>query len=203
MQLLLFVSALISAAPAAASPTALKSCTASSFEQLERCEKQVFGPNPLALTIEGTIQCPAGSPQDTNRGCLDLRRSSHPGVPAVPSLWISGGDPGARLFRSNYTRPILSVGGSAPLSITGLTLEDASWLPDAPHGASCFPRLAPSYPTQAMVNVHGASSVAFRNMSFVRGFHIAVSIVDSHSVVFSDNLWVSLPLTVCQTHSTI
>ena len=201
MRSLLFVSTLISAA--AAPDLALKSCTASSFELLERCEKQVLGPNPLALTIEGTIRCPAGSPQDTNRGCLDLRRPSHPGVRAVPSLWISGGDPGARLFRSNYTRPILSVGGSAPLSIIGLTLEDAPWLPDAPHGASCFPRLAPSYPTQAMVNVHGASSVVFRNISFVRGFHIAVSIVDSHSVVFSDNLWVSMPLTVCQTHSTI
>jgi hypothetical protein len=40
-----------------------------------------------------------------------------------------------------------------------------------------------------MVNIHGASSVAVRNVSFIRGFHIAVSIVESHSVLFSDNLW--------------
>ena len=178
-------------------PPTLTSCMARSFEQLELCEKQVSGPNPLALTIEGTIQCPTGgsllSAQDTNHGgCLDMqRRPSHPGVPTVPSLWVAGAGVGAKLFRSNYSQPILSVGGSATTSITRLTLEDEPWLPDALHGASCFPRLAPPYQTEAMVKIYGASgpAVVFRNVSFVRGFHIAVDIVDSHSVVFSQNLW--------------
>jgi hypothetical protein len=182
------IRALQAAAVTPQPPMTLTSCTARSLQQLELCARRVSGPNPGALTIEGTIACSPLSAQDTNHGCLDLRRPSQ-GVQTVPSLWVAGAAVGAKLFRSNYSHPVLSVGGSSPLLITGLTLEDTPWLPGTPHGASCFPRLAPPYQTQPMVKIYRASSVVFRNVSFIRGFHIAVSIVDSHSVVFSDNLW--------------
>ena len=163
----------------------IATCTAGSFQQLARCQELVATGERQIISIEGTVQCDQmASLQPVQRaaGCLDVHQESHA---STRVLWITGAESAGTggLYRTNYSSPLLAINQNrGEVAITRLTLEDAPW-------PSCFPRLAPSYATQAMVNVHGAAGVTFRNVTFLRGFKIAVSLVQSRRIVFSDSLW--------------
>ena len=161
-------------------------CTAGSFQQLARCQELVGAAKCQIISVEATVQCDEMTslqPMRRAAGCLDVHQGSHV---SARVLWITGADSAAgtgRLYRANYSSPLVAINQNrGDVAIASLTLEDAPW-------PSCFPRLAPSYATQAMVNVHGAAGVTFRNVTFLRGFKIAVSLVQSQRIVFSDNLW--------------
>ena len=93
----------------------------------------------------------------------------------------------ARLYRSNYSQPLLEVRGAAvPAAavtvIRRLTFEDAVW-------PTCSPKRQPPGPSLAMVTVQEAAELLIENCTFLHAHKIAVALSGNDRIAFSSNLW--------------
>ena len=162
-------------------------CVVADIASLDQCIEHIAAGAVLSMQLTATLDCPDG----VSHACMDLT------APRSAPLMVTGsaGSAAAGLYRSNYSQPLLDIrGGRAPdgqsslnpsalvTVIRRLTFEDAVW-------PSCYPKLQPPGPSQAMVIVQAAAGLIVENCTFLRAHKIGINLGDNYGVAFTGNVW--------------